>query len=57
MARNNQLDAARKDAYSLVFFNHEPSTSVEGNLTRSPEERLTARHGIHTCSWEDTDYH
>jgi hypothetical protein len=33
----------RRDAYSLIFFNHEPSTSsIENDFTSSPDELLTA---------------
>ena len=40
--RNAQLGGARKDSYSLIFFNHEPSTSIEGDFASSPDELLTA---------------
>jgi hypothetical protein len=40
--RNAQLGGARRDAYSLIFFNHEPSTSIESDFTSSPDELLTA---------------
>ncbi|KAI0297435.1 hypothetical protein BC826DRAFT_166673 [Russula brevipes] len=40
--RNTQLGGARRDAYSLIFFNHQPSTSIENDFTSSPDELLTA---------------
>lgn len=40
--RNAQIGGVRRDAYSLVFFNHEPSTSIENDFTSSPDELLTA---------------
>jgi hypothetical protein len=40
--RNSPLGGERRDAYSLIFFNHEPSTSIENNFTSSPDELLTA---------------
>jgi len=40
--RNAQIGGVRRDAYSLIFFNHEPSTSIENNFTSSPDELLTA---------------
>jgi hypothetical protein len=40
--RNTQLGAARKDAYSLIFFNHGPSTCLENDFASSPDELLTA---------------
>ena len=40
--RNSLLGGSRKDAYSLIFFNHEPSTSIENDYTTSPDELLTA---------------
>ena len=39
---NTRLGGARNDAYSLIFFNHEPSTSIENDFTSSPDELLTA---------------
>jgi hypothetical protein len=39
---NSPLDGGRRDAYSLILFNHEPSTSIENDLTSSPDELLTA---------------
>ncbi|KAI9460718.1 hypothetical protein F5148DRAFT_1377366 [Russula earlei] len=39
--RNARLGGARRDAYSLVFFNHEPSTSIENDFASSPDELLT----------------
>ena len=42
MNRNAQLGGARRDAYSLIFFNHEPSTSIENDFASSPDELLTA---------------
>ena len=40
--RNAQLGGARRDAYSLVFFNHEPATCIENDFASSPDELLTA---------------
>jgi hypothetical protein len=40
--RNAQIGGVRRDAYSLIFFNHEPWTSIENDLTSSPDELLTA---------------
>jgi len=40
--RNAQIGGVRRDAYSLIFFNHEPSTSIESDFTGSPDELLTA---------------
>ena len=40
--RNAQLGGARRDAYSLILFNSEPSTSVENDFASSPDELLTA---------------
>ena len=41
--RNAQLGGARRDAYSLIFFNHEPSTStIENDFASTPDELLTA---------------
>jgi hypothetical protein len=39
---NTRQEGARKDAYSLIFFNHESSTSIENDFTSSPDELLTA---------------
>lgn len=41
--RNSLLaGGGRRDTYSLIFFNHEPSTSIENDLTSSPDELLAA---------------
>jgi hypothetical protein len=40
--RNTAVGGGRRDSYSLIFFNHEPSTSVENDFTSSPDELLTA---------------
>jgi hypothetical protein len=40
--RNSHLGGARRDAYSLIFFNHEPATSIENDFASSPDELLTA---------------
>lgn len=40
--RNSPVSRRRMDAYSLIFFNHEPSTSIENDLTSSPDELLIA---------------
>ena len=39
---NSPGGGGRKDAYSLIFFNHEPSTPIENDVTSSPDELLTA---------------
>ena len=40
--RNSPVGGGRRDAYSLIFFNHEPSTSIENDFTGSPDELLAA---------------
>ena len=41
--RNLPAGGGRRDAYSLIFFNHEPSkSSIENDFTSSPDELLTA---------------
>ena len=40
--RNAQSGGTRRDAYSLVFFNNEPSTCIENDFASSPDELLTA---------------
>ena len=40
--RNTQLGGARRDSYSLIFFNHEPSICIENDFASSPDELLTA---------------
>ena len=40
--RNSPVGGGRRDAYSLIFFNHEPSTSIENDFTSSPDQLLTA---------------
>jgi hypothetical protein len=40
--RNAQIGGARRDAYSLIFFNHEPATCIENDFASSPDELLTA---------------
>ncbi|SRR6266404_1876367 len=40
--RNAGAGGGRRDAYSLIFFNHEPSTSIENDFTSSPDELLAA---------------
>jgi hypothetical protein len=40
--RNARLGGARRDAYSLIFFNHETSTCLENDFGSSPDELLTA---------------
>ena len=48
--RNPGPSGGRRDAYSLIFFNHEPSTtSIENDFASSPDELLTAAldFGIH----------
>lgn len=41
MDRDSPVSARRMDAYSLIFFNHEPSTSIENDFTSSPDQLLT----------------
>lgn len=36
------LGGGRRDAYSLILFNHETSTPIENDSTSSPDELLTA---------------
>jgi len=36
------VGGGRRDTYSLIFFNHEPSTSIENDLTSSPDELLAS---------------
>ncbi|KAN0136073.1 hypothetical protein V8E53_005933 [Lactarius tabidus] len=38
----SSLGAGTRDAYSLIFFNHESSTPIENDSTSSPDELLTA---------------
>ncbi|KAF8270139.1 hypothetical protein EI94DRAFT_1572222, partial [Lactarius quietus] len=40
--RNAPAGGGRRDTYSLIFFNQEPSMSIENDLTSSPDELLTA---------------
>ncbi|KAN0134237.1 hypothetical protein V8E53_008009, partial [Lactarius tabidus] len=41
--RNASAGGGRRDAYSLIFFNHEASkSSIENDFTSSPDELLTA---------------
>ena len=40
--RISPLGGGRRDAYSLIFFNHESSTPIENDLTSSPDELFTA---------------
>lgn len=40
--RNAPLGGGRRDAYSLIFFNQEPSTSIENDLTSTPDQLLNA---------------
>jgi hypothetical protein len=40
--RNSTKGGDRRDAYSLIFFNHEQSKPIEYDLTSSPDELLTA---------------
>ena len=47
--RNAQLGGARRDAYSLVFFNHEPSTCTENDFASSPDELLATALGFVAC--------
>jgi hypothetical protein len=39
---NLPVGGARRDAYSMIFFNHEAETSIENDFTNSPDELLTA---------------
>ena len=38
----SSLGGGRRDAYSLIFFNHESSTAIENDSTSSPDELLAA---------------
>jgi len=40
--RNAQVGGGRRDTYSLIFFNQQPSTSIENDLTSSPDDLLNA---------------
>ena len=41
--RNSSLGGSRKDAYSLIFFNHEASaSSIQNDFSSSPDELLNA---------------
>jgi hypothetical protein len=40
--RNAQVGGGRRDSYSLIFFNQQPSTSIENDLTSSPDDLLDA---------------
>ena len=41
--RNSSLGGIRKDAYSLIFFNHEASeTSIQNDFSSSPDDLLDA---------------
>ena len=40
--RSSPVGGGRRDSYSLIFFNTEPSTSIENDFTSSPDELLTA---------------
>jgi hypothetical protein len=40
--RNAHLGGARRDSYSLILFNSEPSTCIENDFASSPDELLTA---------------
>ena len=43
MDRNAPVGGGRRDAYSLIFFDHEPyMSSIENDLTSSPDELLNA---------------
>jgi hypothetical protein len=51
--RNSSLGGVRRDAYSLIFFDDEPSmSSIENDFTSSPDELLTAalKFGICGCT-------
>ncbi|SRR6266702_1458000 len=53
--RNSPMGGERRDAYSLIFFNHEPSTSsIEYDFTSSPDELLTA--ALHFDADGGTDF-
>ena len=47
--RNSLMGGVRKDAYSLIFFNHEQSTPIEYDYTSSPDELLTTALKFHAC--------
>lgn len=42
VSQNAQLGGRRRDAYSLIFFNENPSTCLENDFTSSPDELLTS---------------
>jgi len=48
------VGGGRRDAYSLIFFNHEPPTSIENDFTSSPDELLTA--ALHFGANGGTDF-
>jgi hypothetical protein len=50
---NAQPGAARRDAYSLIFFNHQPSISIQNDFTSSPDELLTAALEYHADGGTD----
>lgn len=52
--RNSVKGRDRKDAYSLIFFNHEQSTPIEYDFTSSPDELLTA--ALHFHAHGETDF-
>jgi hypothetical protein len=52
--RNAQVGGGRRDAYSLIFFNQEPSTSIENDLTSSPDELLDA--ALQYVAYGGTDF-
>ena len=52
--RNAPVGGGRRDTYSLIFFNQEPSTSIENDLTSSPDDLLTA--ALQYVAYGGTDF-
>ena len=52
--RNAPLGGGRRDAYSLIFFNQEPSTSIENDLTMTPDQLLNA--ALQYVAYGGTDF-
>jgi hypothetical protein len=42
LSSGSSLGGGMRDAYSLIFFNHESSTPIENDSASSPDELLTA---------------
>jgi hypothetical protein len=52
--RNAQVGGGRRDTYSLIFFNQQPSTSIENDLTSSPDDLLDA--ALQYVAYGGTDF-